>query len=116
MPPSGIDPLATFVAAVIEQHECIARGDAAQGNRAATTYMAAARTLLASGEDVIDRFATLLTHDHDDVRAMAAAFLLRERTDVAVATLRPIAGGKGLAALGAKMTLERYARGELDIR
>ena len=116
MPTARIDPLASFVAAVIEQNECIARGDAVPGNRAAKKYIAAARALLASGEDAIERFATLLAHDHDDVRAMAAAFLLRDRTDAAVAALRPIARGVGLAALGAKMTLERHARGELDIR
>ena len=116
MPQVKIDPLASFVAAVIEQHECIAGGDAARGNCASEKYIAAARTLLASGEDAIDSFAKLLAHDHDDVRVMAAAFLLRDRTAAAVSALQPIAKGGGLAALGAKMTLERYARGELDIR
>src|SRR5258705_13663649 len=109
------DPLAVFVAAVVQQHECIARGDAHSGNTEATKYNAAARAMLAGGDREIDRFATLLAHDHDDVRVMAAAYLLKERTDAAVATLRPIAAGVGLAALGAHMTLARYERVELDI-
>ncbi len=113
---SSEDPLATFVAGVVQQNAYIARGDARQGNREAKKYVAAARALLAGGKGEVDRFATLLTHDHNDVRVMAAAFLLKERTEEAVAALRPLAKGSGIAALGAKMTLERYERGDLEIR
>jgi hypothetical protein len=110
------DSLSVFASAVIEQGECIARGDHRGGNREAKKYVSAARTLLADGSPTIDRFCKLLDHDHDDVRVMAAAFLLKERTKEAVATLRQVARNDGLAALGAKMTLKRYARGELEIQ
>ena len=110
------DPLAVFVAAVVRQFEFIAQGDARNGNNEARKYIAAARTLLSGGKTSIDRFATLLLHDHDDVRAMAAAYLLKERTDAAVAALKPIAAGRGLSALGAQMTLARYERGDLEIK
>ncbi|WP_414664855.1 hypothetical protein [Horticoccus sp. 23ND18S-11] len=113
---SSQDPLATFVAGVVQQNACIASGDARRGKRESKKYVAAARTLLAGGKDEVDRFATLLTHDHDDVRVMAAAFLLKDRTELAVAALRPLAKGGGIAALGARMTLERYERGDLEIR
>jgi hypothetical protein len=113
---SSQDPLATFVDGVVQQNACIARGDARQGNREARKYITAARALLAGSQEAIDRFATLLTHDSADVRVTAAAFLLKERTALAVAVLRPIASGTGIAALGAKMTLERYERGDMEIR
>lgn len=115
MPATPQDPLAVFVAAVARQHECNVSGDPITGNTEAKKYDEAARIMLAGGQREIDRFATLLTHDHDDVRVMAAAYLLKNRTDAAVATLRPIAAGVGLAALGAHMTLARYERGELEI-
>ena len=69
---SSQDPLATFVAGVLQQSACIASGDARQGNREAKKYIAAARALLAGGKGEVNRFATLLTHDHDDVRVTAA--------------------------------------------
>ena len=48
--------------------------------------------------------------------AQMETFLLKARTKSAVAALRPIGKRGGIAALGAKMTLERYERGDLDIR
>ncbi len=110
------DHLAVFVFAVIKQRRFMCHGDTTCGNSAAKKYAAAARALLGGGEEAINRFATLLAHESDDVRAMAGAFLLKARTDAAVATLRPLARGSGIAALGAKLTLERYTRGDLDIR
>jgi hypothetical protein len=105
-----------FATAVVEQDRCIAEGDARSGNRHANRYIAAATELLHRGDQSIDEFATLLSHDKPGVRVMAAAFLLESRTELAVATLRPIAAGRGLPALGAQMTLERYERGDLKLK
>lgn len=105
-----------FADAVVAQDRCIERGDAPAGNRHAKKYIAAARRLLAGGDLAIEIFCTLLDHPSASVRAMAAAFLLKARTERAVAALRPIAEGRGLAALGAQMTLARYERGELELR
>jgi hypothetical protein len=44
----------------------------------------------------------------DDVRAMAAAFLLRHRTDVAQHVLEELARGEGFVAFSAGETLKRW--------
>jgi hypothetical protein len=75
----------------------------------------AAKKILASGEEAIEQFATLLNHQEESVRAMAGAYLLKDRTSLAVEAVKPIAEGNGILALGAKMTLERFKRGELEI-
>src|SRR5690349_18772019 len=110
------DPLEAFVEAELNQVECIRRGDARAGNKHARRGIAAARQLLAGGEAAIDRFATLLSHESPNVRVSAAAWLLKDRTEQAVAAFRPIAETEGLAALGAVCTLKRYERGELEIK
>jgi hypothetical protein len=104
-----------FAEAVIAQDRCIEKGDARAGNRYAKAYVAAGKQLLAGGEVGIDVFCNLLSHPSDAVRGTAAAFLLKSRTERAVAALRPIAQGQGAAALGAQMTLQRYERGELEL-
>ena len=99
------------------QTQCIMRGDSRQGNRHAKKYIEAGSELLSRGDAAIDLFCTLLDHPLTDVRVAAAAYLLASRTERAVATLRPIArSGVGLPSLGAEMTLERYKRGELELK
>jgi hypothetical protein len=110
------DLINLFADAVVAQDECITRGNAREGNRHAEKYRAAARRLLDGGELTIEVFCSLLEHPNVSVQAMAAAFLLKARTERAVAALKPIAEGRGLAAFGAKMTLARYERGDLEIR
>jgi hypothetical protein len=107
---------ARFADAVTAQDRCIDQGDARSGNRFADLYIAAARKLLTGGHESLEEFSGLLIHPSDSVRVMAAAFLLRERTELAVAALRPIAKKPGIVALGAQETLKRYERGELDIK
>jgi HEAT repeat protein len=110
------DPLEVFLQAEQNQIECIRRCDSKTGNKHAKKRVAAARQLLAGGKASIDRFATLLNHPDANVRTSAAAWLLKDRTEQAVAALRPIAEGQGLAALGAIYTLKRYEAGELEIK
>jgi hypothetical protein len=104
-----------FADAVVEQAREISLGNARSGNSHARRYVSAARVLLGRGHDGTESFATLLSHSDASVRAMAAAFLLETRTELALAALRRIAAGVGLAALGARMTLQRYERGDLRI-
>jgi hypothetical protein len=103
-----------FAEAVMAQWACIEQGNAREGNRYAKKYDALGRQLLAGGEASIEVFCSLLSHCNRHVLVMAAAYLLKSRTERAVVALRPIAVGRDMAALGAKMTLERYERGELD--
>ena len=113
---SPVDLIEVFSAAVIAQDECIAQGDAKNGNRYAKRYIKAAQDLLCGGIQSIDNFAGLLQHDKPSVRATAAAYLLKDRIEESVSVLRTIADGVGLAALGAQMTLKRYDKGELEIQ
>ena len=105
-----------FVDGVQKQNACMQVGNYRQGNRYALLASDAARLLLTGGDASIDLFAGLLKHDDLSVRVLAAAFLLKDRTEKAVAALEPLAEEKGLAAFGAKMTLQRYHRGDLEIR
>ena len=105
-----------FANAVISQRQCIGGGDAKKGNEFAASYIAAAKDLLAGGEESIESFSTLLVHADESVRCMAAAFLLKSRTSQAVEALTPIAKGGGLNAVGAQETLKRFEGGDLEIR
>jgi hypothetical protein len=100
-----------FAEAVIAQNRCIEKGDARAGNGYARVYATAGHRLLADGEAAIEVFSTLLSDPSSAVRAAAAAFLLKSRTEQALAALRQIAQGKGIGALEAQMTLQRYERG-----
>jgi hypothetical protein len=102
--------LAEFAGAVEAQDRCIGRGDAQSGNRHAELYVAAGKELLRRGTESVDKFTILLSHDNPSVRVMAASFLLETKTELAVAALKSVAAGAGLASLGAQMTLQRYER------
>lgn len=116
MPLETRELVTRFVSAVQNQSDCIRAHDPEQGNKYAAEYAEAGKALVSGGKDSIDAFAELLSHDDLGVRVMAGAFLLEVRTSDVVEALRPISCGKGLAAFGAHMTLERYKRGELRIQ
>ncbi|MGE0883646.1 MAG: HEAT repeat domain-containing protein [Blastocatellales bacterium] len=105
-----------YADAVIKQEECIFQGNARKGNQYARRYIQIANQLLRGGEEAISVFVELLQHPDPNVRGNAAANLLKVRTAEAVAALEPLAEIEGLTGLGAKMTLERYRRGELEIK
>jgi hypothetical protein len=116
MPRTPQELSADFADAVRAQDRCILAGDARRGDEHAAIYVKSAETLRSAGPAYLDALAALLRHSDASVRVMAAAFLLRDRTDDAVAALRGISESDGLAHLGAKSTLDRYDRGILDIR
>jgi hypothetical protein len=74
-------------------------------------YTAALQALRAQGDTGRDALAVLLKHPRTDVRAMAAAFLLRYRPAEAKAVLEATANEGGVAAIGAIMTLRRWKDG-----
>lgn len=100
-----------FALNVAAQTDAIRRGDARTGNKHAKRYTAALQELRAQGNAGRDALAVLLKHPRTDVRAMAAAFLLRYRTAEAKAVLEGAAKEGGVAAIGAIMTLKRWEEG-----
>jgi hypothetical protein len=100
-----------FAQNVAAQTDAIRRGDAKTGNKHARQYTAALQELRAQGNAGRDALAVLLKHPRTDVRAMAAAFLLRYRTAEAKAVLEAAAKEGGIAAIGATMTLKRWEEG-----
>ncbi len=105
-----------FSAASQKHYQFTMTGERQKTNQQANLLNLAAKKILASGEEAINQFVVLLNHKEESVRAMAGAYLLKDRTSLAVETLKPIAKGNGILALGAKMTLERYKKGELEIK
>ncbi len=100
-----------FAQNVAAQTDAIQRGNARTGNKHAKQYTAALQELRARGNAGRDALAVLLKHPRTDVRAMAAAFLLRYRTAEARAVLEEAAKEGGIAAIGAIMTLKRWDDG-----
>lgn len=100
-----------FARNVAAQTDEIAHGSASKGNRHAKRYMSAFDKLCAQGDAGRDALAALFSHPRMDVRVMAAAFLLRHRTEDAKAVLEDAAKKEGLAALGAQQTLKNWENG-----
>jgi hypothetical protein len=100
-----------FARNVAAQTDAIRRGDARTGNKHARQYTSALQELRAQGNAGRDALSVLLKHPRTDVRAMAAAFLLRYRTAEAKAVLEAAANEGGVAAIGATMTLKRWKEG-----
>lgn len=100
-----------FARHTAEQTDAIFRGDAKTGNKHANKRIAAFKKLRAHGDVGRDALAVLFQHPRMDVRAMAAAYLLRHRTTEAKAVLADISKGEGLAAFGASEALKRWEEG-----
>jgi hypothetical protein len=100
-----------FARNVAAQTDAIFRGDAKTGNKHAKRYVSAFEKLRAQGNPGRDALAALFTHPRMDVRAAAAAYLLRYRTAEARAVLQEVAKGEGLAAFEASESLKRWEEG-----
>lgn len=90
------------------QKEAIRQGTVRAGNRQARRRDRIWERLRAQGHAGRDALAALLEDSRPDVRAMAAAYLLRYKTAEAVRVLKQVSEGKGLASFGASETLERW--------
>jgi hypothetical protein len=81
------------------------------GNKHAKRYIRAVGALQKLGNQGRQALVPLLSDRRDDVRAMAAAFLLRYRHREARGVLEELARGKGFVAFSATETLKRWDEG-----
>ena len=100
-----------FAASVIDQNEAILNGNTRGSNKAANACIAAFKKIREAGDAGRDSLAQLFMHSRPDVRATAAAFLLRHRTTEALAVLQQVAAGQGLVAFGAQQAIKRWEEG-----
>jgi len=112
---STTDLVAQFATAVAAQTDAIWNGDAKLGNKHAKRYLSAFERLRKLGNSGRDALAVLFEHERPDVRVTAAAFLLRHRTEEAMAVLRVAAGGEGLVSFEAQQALQRWAEGSWSL-
>lgn len=103
--------VASFAHHTRAQTAAMLGGDAKAGNKHAKQRNAAFKKLCTHGNAGRDALAGLLTHPNEDVRTMAAAYLLRYRTAEARAVLEEAARGQGLIAFEAGETLKRWEEG-----
>ncbi len=101
-----------FAESVIRQTDAVATGDHQTGNRHAKRYIAAFEKLRAAGDVGREALVPLLRHRRADVRTMSATFLLRYKTEDALAVLRSEARGHGLVAFEASQAIKRWQAGE----
>ncbi len=101
----------TFAASVAAQTNAIVAGDARTGNRYAKRYILAYRQLREMGDKGLGALCALFVDTRPDVRAMAATFLLKYRTDEALAVLREVATMPGLVGFGASESIKRWEEG-----
>ncbi len=101
-----------FADSTVMQTDAILTGDARIGNKYAERRVAAFAKLRALGDDGREALLRLLNHPRRDVRVGAAAYLLRYRTDMALAVLREESKGKGLASFEAEQAIRRWEEGD----
>jgi len=100
-----------FADCVAAQREAIEKCDPNRGNKLADRYIGAFKKLRARGNEGREALATLLHDNRADVRVMAAAYLLRYKTEQARAVLEAEAKGRGFVAFGAAQALQRWKEG-----
>jgi hypothetical protein len=100
-----------FAKAVECQAKAMRMGDSKEGNKYARSYIKAFAKLRAMGDRGREALVPLMTQGREEVRVMAAAFLLRYCRASACRVLEEIAGGKGFSAFAAGETLARWREG-----
>jgi hypothetical protein len=100
-----------FAHHVAAQTDAIRQGDPKTGNQHAQQYIRAVKALQNLGDQGRNALVPLMHEGRDDVRAMAAAFLLRHRNDEARRVLEDLACGEGIVAFEAGEALKRWEEG-----
>lgn len=100
-----------FAEGVAGQTDALGRGDVASGDRHAERYIRAFESLRAIGDEGRDALAPLMCDARNDVRVVAAAYLLRHRHDEARRVLQELARGRGFTAFRAQEALKRWDEG-----
>ncbi|MCH8881178.1 MAG: DUF2019 domain-containing protein [Planctomycetes bacterium] len=101
-----------FADTVMQQKAEMKSGTARAGNRFARKGARAWEELRSRGDEGREALAALFEDERPDVRAMAAACLLKYRTRDAKRVLKEVAQGEGLAAFGASEALQRWKEGD----
>lgn len=104
-----------FAANVAAQSDALFQAGADPEDKYGDRYLVAFDELRARGTEGREALCVLLKHPRMDVRATAAAFLLRYRTAEARAVLEEAARGEGLVAFGAQQTLKGWDEGVWDL-
>ena len=108
----GLDHLVvSFAENVLAQQAAIDAGRPTVGNRHARRYIAAWQSLCNHGDAGREALLPLLDHPQPTVAVMAAAFLLRYRTERCLSVLHAWANAPGLIGFEAQQALERWADG-----
>ena len=68
-----------------------------------------------AGDTGRDALSILLEHEDPGVRCVAAAYLLRYKTEDAMNVLRELAAGRGVVALAAQCTIENWEDGSWEL-
>jgi hypothetical protein len=106
------DLVKEFADCVAAQAAAIAEADPIRGNKFAKRYIAAFEKLRSTGDRGRDALAELLEDGRQEVRVMAAAYLLRHCEDRARTVLEAESRGSGLVAFGAAQALQRWKEGK----
>jgi len=107
------DLVRDFADNIMAQQAAMEVNDPERGNKHADRAAAAFKALRAMGDEGRDALAVLLKDPRDDVRANAAAFLLRYKNAEATKVLEELASGKpGLRRFAAKQALLRWKEGD----
>ncbi len=106
-----------FEDSVLEQKRQIHGGSVSKGNRAARRYMQAFDDLRTYyGDEGREALAHLLNHESEDVRGMAAGYLLRYCTDRAMPVLEDIARRSlGFIQIDAAFCLKHWEEGTWNL-
>ena len=88
---------------------------AEEGNRHAFARSKAFDQLVAFGDEGREALSSLFRHEDPHVRCMAAAFLIRYKTDEATAVLEELAADRGFVSFCAKQTLKNWANGSWEL-
>ena len=110
MPKSLADELSRFERAAIEHGEATENGDGKRANRNYYKLANAVKAIRGYGASGSDALVTLLDHSNPHVKCWAASYLLSVAPERAVAVLRELSQGSGIAAFDAKMTLREWRR------
>lgn len=96
---------------VSAQTDAIRNGNSKDGNKYAKKYIQAFKTLLKYGNEGRDALIPLMGYSRDDVRVMAASFLLKYKHDKATKVLQELSKGEGFISFSAKESLKRWSEG-----
>ncbi len=104
-----------FAESVLRQSECLNKGDWKSGNKHAKNYIKSFNEICKIGDIAKEQLKELFQHENDNVRAMAATFLLKYDTDASLEILNEIAKKPGIVGFEAQESIKRWEEGAWDL-